>query len=238
MDGNHFDDLTKAFISRRSRRSIIKGLAGSLAGLAVGLTGRRASSPFGGSHAAAQVTCAITCPANITVSNDPNQCGAVVNYPAPTTTGDCGTITCSPASGSFFPVGTTTVTCTATMATCTFTITVNDTQPPTITCPANITAVTATVTDPCVVVNFTTTASDNCPGVVVVCNPPSGSCFPVGVTTVTCTATDTAGNTVTCTFTVTVFNGRLQDDSAGCNNTVLFNTIDGSYRWCCNGIIY
>ncbi len=58
-------------------------------------------------------TCTLTCPANITVSNDPGQCGAVVNYPAPTTTGDCGTVTCSPPSGSFFPVGTTTVTCVA-----------------------------------------------------------------------------------------------------------------------------
>ena len=57
--------------------------------------------------------CVLTCPANITQSNDPNQCGAVVTYNPPTSTGDCGTITCSPPSGSFFPVGTTTVTCTA-----------------------------------------------------------------------------------------------------------------------------
>ncbi|MGA9770891.1 MAG: HYR domain-containing protein [Blastocatellia bacterium] len=122
--------------------------------------------------------------------------------------------------------------------TCTFTVTVNDTQPPVITCPPNQTAVTATVNDPCTVVNFTTTASDNCPGVTVVCNPPSGSCFPVGVTTVTCTATDASGNTATCSFTVSIFNGRLQDDAAGCNNTVLFNTITGAYRWCCNGTIF
>ncbi|HST20822.1 MAG TPA: HYR domain-containing protein, partial [Blastocatellia bacterium] len=114
----------------------------------------------------------------------------------------------------------------------------NDTQPPVITCPPNQTVVTANVNDPCVVVNFTTTASDNCPGVVVVCNPPSGSCFPVGVTTVTCTATDASGNTATCSFTVSVFNGRLQDDTEGCNNTVLFNTITGDYRWCCRGTIF
>jgi hypothetical protein len=46
--------------------------------------------------------CNITAPANITVSNDPNQAGAVVVYPAPTTDAavDCGTLTCSPASGS------------------------------------------------------------------------------------------------------------------------------------------
>jgi hypothetical protein len=122
--------------------------------------------------------------------------------------------------------------------TCTFTVTVNDTQPPVITCPCNLTAVTPTPGDVCTIVNFTTTASDNCPGVVVVCNPPSGSCFPLGVTTVTCTATDASGNTATCSFTISVFNGRLQDDSEGCADTVLFNTVTGDYRWCCHGTIY
>src|SRR5215216_2632230 len=72
--------------------------------------------------------CLITCPANITVSNDPTQCGAVVNYPAPTTSGTCGTTTCSPASGSFFPVGTTPITCSTTAGpSCSFTISVIDT---------------------------------------------------------------------------------------------------------------
>jgi hypothetical protein len=186
-----------------------------------------------------QPPCTITCPANKIQSNDPNQCGAVVTYNAPTTTGGCGTVVCSPASGSFFPTGTTTVTCKsnnfAGPESCTFTITVQDTQPPVVTCPSNITAVSANVNDPCASVKFTTTASDNCPGVTIVCNPPSGSCFPTGVTTVTCTATDASGNTATCSFTVSVFNGRLQDDSGGCANTVLFNTTTGAYRWCCNG---
>jgi hypothetical protein len=146
---------------------------------------------------------AITCPANITKSNDPNQCGAVVTYPAPTPVGTgCGTITCSPASGSFFPVGTTTVTCTtAAGPSCTFTVTVNDTQPPTITCPSNQ-SVTSTVPP---AVNYPPpTASDNCPGVASSCNPASGSVFGFGTTTVTCTATDTSSNNASCTFTVTV----------------------------------
>lgn len=42
------------------------------------------------------------------------------------------------------------------------------------------------------------------PTTTVVCDPPSGSAFPVGTTVVTCTATDSSGNTSTCTFTVTV----------------------------------
>src|SRR5262249_22828657 len=76
----------------------------------------------------------INCPADIEQSNDPGQCGAVVNYPAPTSDGDCGTVTCSPVSGSFFPVGPTTVTCTSQAGpSCSFTVTVNDTEPPEIT---------------------------------------------------------------------------------------------------------
>src|SRR5947207_2834152 len=173
--------------------------------------------------AAAQ--CTITCPGNITRSNDPNQCGAVTTYPAPTTTGTCGTVTCSPASGSFFPKGTTTVSCnasgTAANPDCTFTVTVNDTQPPTITCPANQTAIAPTGGTSTPVSYPPPTASDNCPGVTTSCMPPSGSNFALGTTTVTCTATDTSGNTATCSFTVTVFNARLQDDSEGCNDTVL-----------------
>jgi len=189
----------------------------------------------------------ITCPANITTSNDPNQCGAVVNYPPPTVSDNCpgvGTPICLPASGSFFPVGTTTVTCTVAdssgnTASCTFTITVNDTQPPMITCPPNQTAVTdqnACPAPACQVVNYPPpTVSDNCPGVTFACNPPSGSCFPTGITTVTCTATDASGNTATCTFTVTTFDTALEDDS---NPAIilLWNSITGQYLFCCPSV--
>ena len=47
-------------------------------------------------------------------------------------------------------------------------------------------------------------ASDNCSGVTVTCNPPSGSVFAAGTTTVNCTARDASGNTTSCSFTVTV----------------------------------
>src|SRR4030095_13075907 len=46
--------------------------------------------------------------------------------------------------------------------------------------------------------------NDNCPGTTVSYSPVSGSTFAIGTTTVTATATDAAGNTPTCTFTVTV----------------------------------
>jgi photosystem II stability/assembly factor-like uncharacterized protein len=82
--------------------------------------------------------CVLSCPSNITVSNDAGQCGAVVTYAMPDETGNCGgVVTSDHPSGEFFPVGTTTVTLTDTRldgstATCTFTVTVNDTELPTI----------------------------------------------------------------------------------------------------------
>src|ERR1041384_2670620 len=122
--------------------------------------------------------------------------------------------------------------------TCTFTVKVNDTQPPTITCPANIFVAANASCPPAVsrTVNFTTTASDNCPGLTVVCTPASGSIFPVGTTTVTCTATDASSNTATCSFTVTVFSACLVDQTNP-GNVVLFNAQTGEYRFCCNGVV-
>jgi hypothetical protein len=77
----------------------------------------------------------ITCPEDICVRVDAGQNGAIVNYPPPTVTDDCGaTYTCTPPPGSFFPLGSTTVTCVATdnagqTDTCTFVVEVIDTPP-------------------------------------------------------------------------------------------------------------
>lgn len=150
--------------------------------------------------------CVVTCPANVAVPNTPDQCGAIVNYASPTDNGQCYTVTTSQASGTFFPVGTTIVTATSTSGvTCTFNVTVNDTQPPSITCPANVTA----PNDPglcSAVVNFPAPAtSDNCPGLAApVCVPPSGSVFPKGTSSVTCSVTDPSANSAACGFSVTV----------------------------------
>jgi subtilisin-like proprotein convertase family protein len=196
--------------------------------------------------------CFITCPANITVSNTPNQCGAVVNYPAPTTTGKCGTVSCTPPSGTFFPVGNNPVNCTVSDGggsrpngdggppTCNFLITVNDTQPPTITCPASISTVagpSCPASTGIVITYPPATASDNCPNVTVSCVPPSGSPFPPGTTTVTCTATDTSGNTATCSFSVRAFNIGIQD-RANPNASLVWNTSTGEYVFCCNGSVF
>ena len=87
----------------------------------------------------------ITCPANITVTTPFGSCTATVTF-TPTATDNCAgtpTIVSVPASGFAFPIGSTTVTSTATDAcgnssSCTFTVTVLDGQLPVITAqPAN-----------------------------------------------------------------------------------------------------
>jgi len=81
----------------------------------------------------------LTCPANINVLTPIGSCTAIVNF-TPTATDNCNgavTIVSVPASGSVFPIGTTTVNVTATDAcgnssTCSFTVTVVDAQLPVI----------------------------------------------------------------------------------------------------------
>ena len=109
---------------------------------------------------------------------------------------------CSPASGSFFPLGVSTVHCTATDTNGTGTldieVIVTDTTPPVLTLPDDITTTNRVVT-------YTATATDLVDGAITpVCEPASGSTFDVGTTTVTCTATDSSLNEATGTFTVTV----------------------------------
>jgi hypothetical protein len=116
-----------------------------------------------------------------------------------------------------------------------------DPTPPTLSCPANVTAITnpnVCMQGRCATVNYATPAAiDNCPGVQVVCVPPSGTCMPTGSTTVTCTATDAAGNTANCSFSVIVFDVCLQDDSNS-NTVLLFNSQTGAYKFCCQGTVY
>ncbi|MCI0485037.1 MAG: HYR domain-containing protein [Blastocatellia bacterium] len=152
------------------------------------------------------LTCTITCPPNQTSGADPGQCGAVVNYPAPTIIGMCPPVACIPASGSFFPIGTTRVDCIVDNEPfCSFNVTVTDNIAPTISCFGNITTSAARDQQSAVVNYVPANVTDNCPiAPVAVCLPPSGSTFPLGVSVVTCTARDGAGNTATCTFTITV----------------------------------
>ncbi|MEW6379983.1 MAG: HYR domain-containing protein [bacterium] len=151
----------------------------------------------------------ITCPANMTVAASTGNGGARVYFTA-TATDNADrnpVITYAPRPGTEFPSGTTTVRVTATDAsgnvgTCSFQVTVGDTTAPQVNCPSDM---TVAATGPKTRVYFTATASDNAdPQPVIVCDPESGTEFSPGTTTVKVRATDSAGNTGTCTFRVIV----------------------------------
>ncbi|MFL6216136.1 MAG: HYR domain-containing protein [Blastocatellia bacterium] len=157
---------------------------------------------------------AITCPFPLTVATDRGKTTAVVNYVPATATDACGVVdvVCLPPSGSTFALGTATINCTArdlagNTSNCSFTVTVNDADAPVINCPQNI-ARELPATQSSAVINYPPpTATDNQPGVVVTCAPPSGSTFPLGVSTVICVATDVSGNRATCGFSVSLTGG-------------------------------
>jgi hypothetical protein len=156
----------------------------------------------------------ITCPSDITTNSAAGQCARSVAITLDTTGTPAPTVTCSTNgvvvnSPVTFPVGTTTVSCTASNdagnASCSFDVTVNDTEAPTITCPAAITTNVAAGLTNAVVTFGPPTVSDNCGSIASTnCSPPSGSTFDLGTTPVICTAVDTSANTNSCTFNVTV----------------------------------
>lgn len=170
----------------------------------------------------------ITCPGPLTV-----QCDADV--PAPninsvTASDNCGSVTVTHVSD--VPSGTCPKTITRTykatdgsgnMSTCTQIITVNDTILPTITCPPNQTVPAGAGCVATVSVG-TATATDNCPASPTVMGTRSDGLalnapYPLGVTTITWTATDACGNMSTCTQTITVTNAA-PTASAGAHQTV------------------
>jgi hypothetical protein len=156
-------------------------------------------------------------------------------------------LVCDPPSNTTFPLGTTTVTCTATdfsgnHRSKDFTVTVRDTAGPSLSLPASrsvqaSSAAGATVT-------WVATATDAVSGATPVgCTPSSGSTFAPGTTTVSCTSTDGAGNTTTGSFTVTVTfgwngffapvdnNGTVNVIKAGQSVPLKWNVPNGSGGW-------
>lgn len=116
--------------------------------------------------------------------------------------------TCSVDVGDVLPLGTTTVTCDVTdlgglSDSGSFDVTVLDTTPPSLS-----TGDVAVTTDDATgaSVSYATPAATDVvdPQPSVVCSPASGTWFPVGTTTVACTASDDSGNSASDSFDVTV----------------------------------
>ncbi|WP_274474663.1 HYR domain-containing protein [Mangrovimonas aestuarii] len=170
----------------------------------------------------------ISCPANVTVSANASCTATSVALGTPNTSDNCGVDTVTNNAPATFPLGNTTVTWTVTdnaglTATCTQTVTVEDTTPPTISCPTDITfgtsndgmgncSTTANITPP--------STSDNC-GVNTVIAKIGGTTvntssyvYPLGTTTITWIATDGSGNSSQCTQTITIEDD--EDPSVNC----------------------
>jgi hypothetical protein len=159
----------------------------------------------------------IVSPGNQTAVVAAGTCGAVVNFTATDSEGiPASTITYSIAPGSVFPVGTTTVTATATnivgSSQTSFTVTVNDNELPIV----NVNNISVTLVNGAASVtaaDINNNSTDNC-GIqsVVLSGKSNYTCADLGTHTVTLTVTDIHGNVQTATAVVTVV-GQLPSSS-------------------------
>ena len=147
----------------------------------------------------------ITCPGDITQNNDPGSCGALITYSTPVFSDNCSAATLSQTLGlvstDLFPIGVTTNTFNVTdnggnTANCSFSITITDTESPTIICPDTI------QTCDSIIIFSDPVLDDNCLGTVLnlTSGLPSGTLFPLGMTTNNYTITDASGNSASCSF--------------------------------------
>jgi large repetitive protein len=152
---------------------------------------------------------AIATPAGI-VAEATSAAGAAVTFALPSATDAVGvtSVSCTPSSGSIFPIGSTSVSCRASdaasnSASSSFSVLVRDTTSPVIGATANVTKGTSSLTG--TPVSYPTPTATDAVGVVsMTCSPSSGSSFQTGTSSVTCTAKDAALNASTKSFTVTV----------------------------------
>jgi hypothetical protein len=149
----------------------------------------------------------ITCPATAPVLECRADDGVMVSQ-LPSTADNCAgvSISCTTGSGEPRRPGTTQATCTArdgagNQASCSFSVTLQDTVAPSITCPTPVSAEcsgngVATVMPP------PATATDAC--FLASVTSPAQTVFPLGLTSVSYTATDMGGHSATCSSTIAV----------------------------------
>lgn len=168
----------------------------------------------------------ISCPAPVTVGVNAGACFASgVSMGSPTASDTCGEVSLTNNAPATFPLGNTPVIWTATdpagnSSTCTQLVTVVDSEPPSISCPANVIvsapqglhfASGVALGEPIV--------ADNCSVASVTNN--ASTTFPVGSTVVTWSVTDGSGNSSFCQQTVTVQGTVGRCPGAGTNTTVV-----------------
>jgi hypothetical protein len=186
----------------------------------------------------------LQCPSDITANNTPGSCSAQVAVPnIQWVTNSCtatvnwtmsgattGSGTGNMGNNRIFNVGETTVSYSSTLngqtTSCSFKVIVLDNQPPVIQCPDNI---SQPVVSGCRrVVSYAAPVVSDCSTYTVeqTAGLPSGSAFPVGTTTNTFVATDAAGNTSDCSFTVTITDSQAPEFTF-CPENISINTDPG-----------
>ena len=171
------------------------------------------------------------CPNDTIINSSLGLCGSNVSWTIPTIFDNCpnSVLVGSATPGDYFPIGTTTVTYIATDSdnhtdTCSFTITLNDTEAPVFAgCPNDIFQSSTPISCDAIVNWTPPTVTDNCGVLSVISNYNPGNIFPSGVTTVLYIATDTVGNVDTCSFNVTI-SDSTQPVIAGCPANISLNT--------------
>jgi streptogramin lyase len=155
----------------------------------------------------------ITCPSDISVNNDPGSCGAVVGFSSATATDNSSSVAVTQeaglASGSVFPLGTSTVTYQAedpsgNKAVCSFTVTVNDNELPDAQAQNLIVQLDSAGNASITAAQVNNNSSDNCGIASLNVAPSSFNCENVGANPITLTVTDTNGNVSTADAVVTV----------------------------------
>lgn len=189
--------------------------------------------------------CNLDCPNDIvtTATVHGENGGAYVTFATAEGFGNCGTITSEPASGSFFPIGDTTVVVTSETGggACNFTVTVIDSPAPTISCPSNKSATanpgqgSAYVPDPNASSSNVGQATATGENVAVTGSRDDGealtSTYPIGTTVITWTATEydgdpqnpnsqPTGRSASCQQTITVFPNQVLTITCPANQTV------------------
>ncbi|MCM4161054.1 HYR domain-containing protein [Antarcticibacterium flavum] len=159
------------------------------------------------------------CPSPVTAVNDPNYCGAIVNFPTPTASGNSGAVQVNVISsygpGFFFPLGTTTVIFEAVgangaRATCRVDVIVTDNEAPVFTdeCEGLVYTAGFEISEGFEVPNFAQLFRpyDNCDNnITIVQDPRPGTVLTQsGTYPTTLTVTDNAGNSSSCSFEMSI----------------------------------
>jgi gliding motility-associated-like protein len=183
------------------------------------------------------------CFSDTTLTNDPDSCGAIFTYAWPNVTDNCDTVfsisqidTSGLFPGDLFPIGTTEIIFTvednsSNVDTCNFFVTVIDVDPPTISnCPLDTVLNNDSSLCGAVFVYSIPTAMDNCGSVLTpvqidTTGYMSNDLFPVGTTQLVYAVTDSAGNSDTCSFIITV--NDVETPVLSCpTDTIIFNNAD------------